>query len=133
MSRRSSNDRCRLSVNAFILSPLRILHFSLKHKDYAFFGKTICIRKRIMSHNSGYSTIRGENTSRLCPFAVMAYICGFNADRELQKHIRSEWEDKKNELCLNGIMEPREWAMSAASIIDSSCDKDELKLVYLFQ
>ena len=33
MSGRSSNDRCRLSVNAFILSPLRILHFSLKHKD----------------------------------------------------------------------------------------------------
>ena len=80
----------------------------------------ICIRERIQSHNSGYNTIHDQRTSHLRPFAVFAFICGFNCDKHLQKHVRLQWEEGKKHLQEEGVTDPIEWANVAVSVIDET-------------
>ena len=50
---------------------------SVRDGSFAYFGKTNSIRTRIMQHNRGIGSLSTE-PFHLHPFALYAYICGFN-------------------------------------------------------
>ena len=106
---------------------------SLKDSSFAYIGETICIRERIISHNSGYGTIHGENISHLRPFALIAFICGFEGNTEMRKHIRSKWEDKHHNLRCDGVTSPMEWAKCGSSVISDNDMSNNLSLICLFR
>ena len=95
------------------------LLISLKNPDHTFFGETICLRTRIQKHNSGYGA-DGMNTVELRPFAILAYICGFNGDKHLRQHVCNHWMEKKYDLLMNdGVSDPHQWALGGQNVIDS--------------
>ena len=53
----------------------------------------------------------------------MAYICGFEKDKDLMEYIKNEWIEDRNE-------DVMQWAKNARNIIRSN---NELKLVYLLR
>ena len=57
-------------------------------RDYCYIGETICIKDRLRSHNSGHGS-SSTAPSDLRPFAMLAYICGFDGEdsKELRLYI----------------------------------------------
>ena len=50
---------------------------SLRHPNFTYIGTTLCLRNRLQAHNCGHGA--AETTPMyLRPFALFAYICGFN-------------------------------------------------------
>ena len=102
---------------------------------------TNCLRTRINQHNSGY----GSSTTappELRPFALMAYICGFDGQRDLMFHIERQWKLKRDRVRASGSYDPKEWALAGQEAISyrstsssdySSEQRSELKLVLLFK
>ena len=62
---------------------------SIRRKTYTYIGETDNIRQRIKQHNSGHGS-QSTEPSFLCPFAVIAYICGFNGERTLRRYIERQ-------------------------------------------
>ena len=56
---------------------------SIRRQSYSYIGETKYLRTRLREHNSGYGSLSIE-PSYLRPFAVMAYICGFNGQKILR-------------------------------------------------
>ena len=111
---------------------------SIRRQTYSYIGETNCIRERLKQHNSGYGSSSTE-PSYLRPFAVIAYICGFNGERTLRRHIEQKWKERRDILIQNGINDPRQWARSGNDIIEDidvdyfAIERSELRLVLLFR
>ena len=111
---------------------------SIRRQTYCYIGETKCLRTRLRQHNSGYGSSSTE-PSYLRPFAVMAYICGFNNQETLRLYIERKWKEKINYLKRNGINDNRQWARSGNDIIQNinedsfNIEKHELRLVLLFK
>ena len=110
---------------------------SIRRQNYAYIGQTICLRNRIQQHNSG-SGASSTEPSYLRPFAVMAYICGFDGRRPLREYIERKWKERRDELIMSGIEDPKQWARCGADVISSvnehdfNIEKSDLRLVLLF-
>ena len=69
----------------------------------------------------------------------MAYICGFNGNKNLRCFIEQKWKERHDQLILNSINDPRLWATSGNDVIQSlndnsfNIEKNELCLVLLFR
>ena len=110
---------------------------SLRQNEYTYIGKTKCLRTRINQHNLGYGSTSTEPT-HLHPFAVMAYICGFENDNNLQLHVERKWKDHRETMTRNGLGDVRLWVRGGQEVINRldverfGIQKSNLKLVLLF-
>ena len=111
---------------------------SIKRPSYAYVGETECLRRNLKEHNSGYNSCSTE-PSYLRPFAVMAYICGFDGKKTLHQHIKQKWEDRRNELFNNGVNDIREWSRCGNDVIQNTneasfnIERQDLRLILLFK
>ena len=111
---------------------------SLKNRKFLYIGETICIRDRIVSHNSGRGA--SETTSPyLRPYAVLAYISGGLENKDLRLHIEQKWTQQRNHLMQQGIEDPKILAKCASSVINQfdsdyyRCERSNLILHCLFR
>ena len=65
---------------------------SIRRQTYSYIGETKCLRTRLREHNSGYGSSSTE-PSYLRPFAVTAYICGFNGLETLRLFVEDKWKE----------------------------------------
>ena len=108
--------QCRTGFVYFLIS--------VKMKSYTYIGTTQCIRKRIQQHNNGYGA-QSTAPVYLRPFAVMAYICGFDGEKtELRFHMERQWKMKRDYLNASGCDDPREWARAGQDVIDDVAMSD---------
>ena len=59
---------------------------SVNDHNFSYTGKTLSIRRRIQQHNSGVGSVSTEPL-HLQPFALFAYICGFDSKNDLLFYI----------------------------------------------
>lgn len=127
-----SLPQCRTGFVYFLIA--------VRKRSYSYIGQTICIRRRIKEHNSGYGS-QSTTPSYLRPFALMAYICGFNGERsELRLHMERQWKLKRDYMIRMGNNDPRDWARAGQDVIDTvvndhqfNVDASDLRLVCLFR
>ena len=68
----------------------------------------------------------------------MAYIYGFDGQRPLREYIERKWKEKRDELIMNGIKDPKQWSRCGADVIlsmnqyDFNIEKSDLRFVLLF-
>lgn len=110
---------------------------SLKCKSFCYIGKTRNPRSRLNNHNCGYGSSSTEPI-HLRPFAVMAYICGFEGCDTMMLSIERKWKEVRDNLIVQGMNDPREWARSGRSVIECANNQRsdgngyDLRLVLLF-
>ena len=95
---------------------------SLKDTSFIHIGMTLCLRTRLRQHNAGYSTKHKFNIEKR-PYVLIAYICGFQRNKELMEYIHQKWLENHDNNVLN-------WAQNAKNIIKHDND---LKLILLFK
>ena len=110
---------------------------SIKDQNFTYIGKTKNIRTRIRQHNSGIGSISTEPL-HLRPYALFAYICGFDSNNDLMFYIERIWKQKRDQLIINGINDIKAWALCGSEVI-SEIDRqsfgikpNDLSLVCLF-
>ena len=110
---------------------------SVSSTDFVYIGKTTNLIERLRIHNSVYRSSSTE-PAHILPYALFAYICGFNEDNHLMYYIENKWKEKREQMIGQGIMEPRAWARGVNDVTNldysnfgSSVD-NELRLVLLF-
>ena len=74
------------------------------------------IRTRIRQHNTGIGATSTEPI-HLRPFALYAYICGFDGNQDLMFYVEREWKEKRNMLIRNGINDINAWARCGSEVI----------------
>ena len=74
---------------------------SIKDKIFTYIGMKNCIQTKLQAHNSGYGSSSTEPV-HLHPYALFAYICGFDGRRDLMFHVEHAWKVKRNDLIRNG-------------------------------
>jgi predicted GIY-YIG superfamily endonuclease len=91
---------------------------SVRNRSYCYIGTTTnCTRRRIQEHNSGYGSQSTAPAYRH-PFAVMAYICGFDGEKsDLCLHMECQLKLKRDEMKRNGT-DVRKWARAGQQVID---------------
>ena len=62
---------------------------SLRHPNFTYIGTTLCLTNRLQAHNCGRGAAE-TNPMYLRPFALFAYICGFN-ENSCMKSKKSLW------------------------------------------
>ena len=105
---------------------------SLRNRRYIYIGQTVCIRRRLQQHNSGHGAI-GTQSQQLRPFAVLAYICGFDGNRYFRESIERKWKQKRNVLMINGVNDPRDIVRSGHNVISKTSNNTRLGLICLFR
>ena len=112
---------------------------SLQQRKYVYIGQTKCLRRRIQEHNSGYGSSSTESPL-LRPFAILAYICGFDNNRELREHAERKWKQIRNSMVRSGVDDPRLIARAGQQVINEiDCNRfqnvetTDLALVCLFR
>ena len=67
---------------------------SVNDHDRIYIGETEDLGRRLKQHNSGNGT---AFTKIGRPYAVFAYVCGFNANQDVRKYFEDEWKNKRDE------------------------------------
>ena len=124
--------QCRTGFVYFLMS--------VKNRSYTYIGQTVCIRDRMKAHNSGSGSLSTESI-HLRPFALMAYICGFEGHNKVQReYIERRWKECRDEVIRNGVLDPRQWAKCAQDVLNEIHDQQQdgfdvsgLHVVYLFR
>jgi predicted GIY-YIG superfamily endonuclease len=110
---------------------------SLKDFNFSYIGKTLSIRRRIQQHNSGIGSVSTEPL-HLRPYALFAYICGFDSKNDLLFYIERMWKVKRDGLIRNGVNDLKAWASCGSEIIaeldeeNFGVNPSDLTLVCLF-
>ena len=107
---------------------------SLRDPTFSYIGMTDSITRRIKEHNSGTGAIETAEP-RLRPFAVFAYICGFEKQKNLMRQVESEWKDKVKWLQGQGITCKQQYVFGSEAVILSKSSRynNDLRLVTLFK
>ena len=111
---------------------------SLKDKNFSYIGKTKSIRQRIRQHNSGIGSVATEPL-HLRPYALFAYICGFNSKIAILSYVERKWKEKRDDLRENGENNIQAWAHCGNEIIENMDEESfgvkpsDLKLICLFK
>jgi hypothetical protein len=104
---------------------------SVRSMDYTYIGQTMCIRTRLRSHNSGYGSSSTEPV-HLRPFALMAFICGFDGRKRLREFVEYMWKQRRDQLIRRGIHDPRMWVRCGEDVI-REVNVNDLRLVCFFK
>ena len=110
---------------------------SMKDKSFIYIGKTKSLRKRIKKHNSGIGSVSTEPLN-LRPYALLAYICGFDLRDELMSYVEQTWKLKRDNLIRNCCSNPLSGARSGGMVANDvnvnnyAVEKCELTLVCMF-
>ena len=110
---------------------------SLKDKSFVYIGMTKSIRVRIQQHNSGVGAVSTEPL-HLRPYALLAYICGFDLRMDLMAFVEQKWKYKRDQLIQNGTNNPIAWAEAGAQIVTDMNENTDavpcgLNLVCMFK
>ena len=111
---------------------------SVNDHNYSYIGKTLSIRRRIQQHNSGVGSVSTEPL-HLRPYALFAYICGFDSRNDLLFYIERVWKEKRDRLIRNGVNDLKAWAYCGFEIISELNEENfgvkpsDLTLVCLFK
>ena len=110
---------------------------SLRDNSFTYIGKTMNIRKRIQQHNAGVGSSSTEPI-HLRPYALAAYISGFDSRNDLLCYIETKWKQKRDRLIRNGNHDVKAWSLCGSEIISEINEEDfgitptDLTLVCLF-
>ena len=91
---------------------------SIRDHSYIYIGMTLNLCIRILQHNSGYGATRTASASHR-PFCLFAYICGFNCNKSLMRHVETQWKVHRNRLIENGNKCPKAIARSANNMLEN--------------
>ena len=110
---------------------------SLDYKTFVYIGMTISIRNRIKQHDSGVGSVSTEPL-HLRPYALLAYICGFDLWTEYMQYIEQRCKFERDKLIKRGINGPISWAEAGGTVLDgmNANNPGELhpfKLVCMFE
>lgn len=89
---------------------------SCRRRSYSYIGQTMCLVRKINQHNSGYGA-SGTTPFHLCPFGVIAYICGFDRNWSLMLYVERKWKIQRDELIGEGSVCPKQWALSGSAVV----------------
>ena len=103
---------------------------SLRHPNFTYIGTTLCLRNRLQAHNCGRGA--AETTPMyLRPFALFAYICGFNDNcsiknkKSLRYTVEKKWKEKRDWLIRNGSNDKYLWAKCGNTVIQNMISQNE--------
>ena len=69
---------------------------SLKNNLYTYIGSTSCLIERLKQHNSGFGS-KQTSPEHLRPWALMAYVVGFEGRKDLYRDFENQWIQNKIE------------------------------------
>ena len=110
---------------------------SMKNFNFSYIGQTHSISKRIQAHNTGVGSVSTEPL-HLRPYALFAYICGFNCRFDVLEYMETQWKVKRDRLIRSGVNDLKAWAYSANDVISElnvesvGIQPSELTLICLF-
>ena len=92
---------------------------SLKQKETIYIGQTLHLSTRLAQHNSG-SGAKQTSPDHLRPWAILAYVAGFNGNKQEMLSFETAWRHRAAAIMANGVMinTVMEIAHSAVSIIE---------------
>jgi predicted GIY-YIG superfamily endonuclease len=86
---------------------------SLKDRRTTYIGQTKRLVQRLQEHNSGYGS-QGTSDYRLRPWALLAYVTGFDGCVSTMLAFEGQWKDRRDNL---RIVDPMQVADLARSLI----------------
>ena len=89
---------------------------SIRDISYCYIGETQSLSRRLREHNSGYGSNSTAHIS-LRPFALFAYVCGFDGNVQLRRHFEREWKKMRDEEFKRGVYCVKKNARLASSVI----------------
>ena len=117
-----TSDRDGISSDMAVVWPSYIgyvyMLISVRDKCFNYIVNTMSIRRRIQQHNSGVGSVSTEPI-HLRPYALLAYITGFNARRNLLFYIEAKWKQNLDKLVRQGVNDVRAWARCGSEIISN--------------
>ena len=111
---------------------------STKNHNFCYIGETENISRRLHEHNSGYKRSTLSTPKSYRPYALFAYICGFNRNRNVRRYIEFEWKKKIAEERERGVICFKQYARCVSCIISRisydvfQIDQSELRLITNF-
>lgn len=111
---------------------------SVRTRDFVYIGKTKSLQQRLRAHNSGNGSVSTE-PSHLRPYALFAYICGFDGNNNLMYYVEQKWKEVRDRLVSFGNHDPRQWARQGVDAINldytnfGANSSNDLRLVLLFR
>lgn len=90
---------------------------SLKENSFIYIGETQCLKTRLGNHNSGNGSTL-TTPLHLRPYAIIAFICGFDGNKILRRQIERQWQEKMHSQITNGINDAKQIARSAGVIVE---------------
>ena len=102
---------------------------SMRNRRLTYIGQTYNLKSRLTQHNSGSGTyFTNEIQNR--PWAILAYIAGFDRNKQSMLSIEDSWKRLRNNAIHNGTRDPRELVMTACTIVENNND---LRLIIHFK
>ncbi len=89
---------------------------SLQDSRTVYIGETGYLSHQLAQHNSGSGAVQTA-PARLRPWALLAYVCGFNYDIDERKHFETLWENEHDRIILMGYSNPMQIASCAQNVI----------------
>ena len=96
------------------------------------------IKKRLQQHNTGLGSVSTE-PHYLRPYALLAYMCGFQMNNDLLFYMERRWKEERDNLIRNNTRDAREWALSGSVVINDlntenyGLSSSDISLVCLFK
>lgn len=91
---------------------------SLQDHSTTYIGQTNNLVRRFRQHNSGHGSMQTSDTN-LRPWAILAYVCGFDENKGLMRRFEREWEMKRDNCLRNGrSMNPAQISDLARSVME---------------
>lgn len=92
---------------------------SVRSSSFSYIGETNNIGVRLNQHNQGYGSQTTCNPS-LRPYALFAYVCGFEGNKKLMKDFEFTWKCRRDHERMNGMNSVKQIARLASGIIPST-------------
>ena len=112
---------------------------STKRQRFTYIGETKDLRRRLNQHNSGHGSMSTTH-HYLRPFAVLAYICGFDDNKPLREYVEKRWKEERDKLIRHGNDNVKDWARSGPNAINeidrtsfSLNGRPDLRLILLYK
>lgn len=93
-------------------------------RQQTYIGETKDLNKRLRQHNTGSGP---AHATYFAPYAVCAYVCGFDGNDTLRLHFENEWKNEVFILNMQGIMSVLQLALVAKTIIKRITANDEFR------
>ena len=89
---------------------------STKVLTFSYIGETINMHARLYQHNSGYGSKTTIPVS-LRPYALFAYVCGFEANGKLRRIFEKSWKQIRDRERMRGVTDLKQIARLASGVI----------------